>query len=286
MPNNATEKAPEKSKFSRRCNLLSRYLKQNGSFGGIDLGLTRKPDSGLGIAGKPNPAGQQKSSEFKPIDFMQKGRRPLRSASYGSEAKDADFSEPASVPEPGTSQLTIFFSGKVIVFNDFPADKAKEIMEIVKPETFSTVVLNSDSMADEICSRNHLKANGDKNNSSIVDIITITSSDNSSENSLVIPDLNEPTCLENDSDHQTRQQNQLMDRIARRASLHRFFAKRKDRAAARAPYQVNQNTGHPPKPEVASSSSVGLGQSWDKRITSSQLLFLNQRGICGERGGS
>lgn len=30
--------------------------------------------------------------------------------------------------EPGTAQMTIFYGGRVIVFNDFPADKAKEIM--------------------------------------------------------------------------------------------------------------------------------------------------------------
>ncbi|GMP37005.1 hypothetical protein CsSME_00008902 [Camellia sinensis var. sinensis] len=30
--------------------------------------------------------------------------------------------------EPETAQMTIFYAGQVIVFNDFPADKAKEIM--------------------------------------------------------------------------------------------------------------------------------------------------------------
>ena len=30
--------------------------------------------------------------------------------------------------EPQTDQMTIFYDGQVIVFNDFPADKAKEIM--------------------------------------------------------------------------------------------------------------------------------------------------------------
>ena len=30
--------------------------------------------------------------------------------------------------EPQTAQMTIFYGGQVIVFNDFPADKAKEIM--------------------------------------------------------------------------------------------------------------------------------------------------------------
>lgn len=47
--------------------------------------------------------------------------------------------------------------------------------------------------------------------------------------SIVIPDLNEPTSSGNNEDHQTGQKNQVVERIARRASLHRFFAKRKDR---------------------------------------------------------
>ncbi|KAE8688631.1 Jasmonate-zim-domain protein 6, putative isoform 2 [Hibiscus syriacus] len=47
-------------------------------------------------------------------------------------------------------------------------------------------------------------------------------------------------------------------RIARRNSLHKFFEKRKDRAAARAPYQVNDIRGSPPppKPDESSPSQV------------------------------
>lgn len=37
------------------------------------------------------------------------------------------FSKSATA-EPQTAQMTIFYAGRVIVFNDFPADKAKEVM--------------------------------------------------------------------------------------------------------------------------------------------------------------
>ena len=33
-------------------------------------------------------------------------------------------------PEPPTPQMTIFYGGKVLVFNDLPADKAKEVMDL------------------------------------------------------------------------------------------------------------------------------------------------------------
>lgn len=34
----------------------------------------------------------------------------------------------SATAEPQTAQMTIFYAGRVIVFNDFPADKAKEVM--------------------------------------------------------------------------------------------------------------------------------------------------------------
>lgn len=33
-------------------------------------------------------------------------------------------------PEPPTPQMTIFYGGQVLVFNDLPTDKAKEVMDL------------------------------------------------------------------------------------------------------------------------------------------------------------
>lgn len=101
--------------------------------------------------------------------------------------------------EPGSSQLTIFFGGQVLVYNEFPTDKAKEIMEVAKQAKPVTDI--------NIKTQTNVENNDNKSN-------------------MVLPDLNEPT---NSVDIIINQQSQVVERIARRASLHRFFAKRKDR---------------------------------------------------------
>ncbi|XP_019093131.1 PREDICTED: protein TIFY 11B-like isoform X2 [Camelina sativa] len=239
----STGQAPEKSNFSQRCSLLSRYLKEKGSFGNINIGLARKSD--LELAGNFDLKGQQdvikkaETSGTRSFDLIQKVSNGEASTSSGGKAIDIiDLSE----LEPGNSQLTIFFGGKVMVFNEFPEDKAKEIMQVAAKAANHVAHVESKS----------------KNTQMNLDMdISISSKSN-----VIIPDLNEPTSSGNNEDQQTeQQQHQGVERIARRASLHRFFAKRKDRAVARAPYQVNQNGSHlPPKPEMV-SPSIKAGQS-------------------------
>ncbi|EOA35610.1 hypothetical protein CARUB_v10020824mg [Capsella rubella] len=243
----STGQAPEKSNFSQRCSLLSRYLKEKGSFGNINIGLARISD--LELAGKFDLKGQQdviKKAETRSFELIQKLSDGEASTSSGCKAIDVvDLSEPEKVvPEPGNSQLTIFFGGKVMVFNEFPEDKAKEIIEVAKKSIH--VDSKNTQTQTQIQTEDHM--NLDMN-------ISI------SKSNVVIPDLNEPNSSGNNEGQQTGQQHQGVERIARRASLHRFFAKRKDRAVARAPYQVNQNGGHlPPKPDMVSPSPKA-GQS-------------------------
>ncbi|KAL0731668.1 hypothetical protein Bca4012_027762 [Brassica carinata] len=224
-------KAPEKSTFSRRCSLLSRYLKEKGSFGNIDIGFAHKLD--LDLAGKSDLRGQQNEikkayiSDTRLFDPIQKVSVGEASTSSGGKPRYVDLSEPASVvPETGNSELTIIFREKIMVYDQFPEDKAKEIIEAARKAHRVAV---------------------DSKNSQNLDM------NMSNKRNVVIPDLNEPTSSET---NETGQQHQVVERIARRASLHRFFAKRKDRAVARAPYQVNQNCGHlPPKPPMVGPSA-------------------------------
>ncbi|KAL1566840.1 protein TIFY 10A-like [Salvia divinorum] len=81
-----------RSNFSHTCNLLSQYLKENGRFG--DLNFT------------PN----------------------VPQTSRGAEQADQNPSETKAEKEIG--QMTIFYAGKVIVLNDIPAEKAKEIINL------------------------------------------------------------------------------------------------------------------------------------------------------------
>ncbi|XP_019085322.1 PREDICTED: protein TIFY 11B-like isoform X2 [Camelina sativa] len=207
----STGQAPEKSNFSQRCSLLSRYLKEKGSFGNINMGLARKSD--LELAGNFDLKGQQdvikkaETSGTRSFDLIQKLSKGEASTSSGGKAIDIiDLSE----PEPGYSQLTIFFGGKVMVFNEFPEDKAKEIMQVAAKE------------ANHVA---HVESKNTQNGMNLDMDMSISSKSN-----VIIPDLNEPTSSGNNEDQQTeQQQHQGVERIARRASLHRFFAKRKDR---------------------------------------------------------
>ncbi|KAJ0257229.1 Protein TIFY 11A [Hirschfeldia incana] len=230
------ENAIEKSNFARRCSLLSRYLKEKGSFGNINLGLVRKPNSDRVLSGNSYPPVRQHKadSETKTLDVFQRVSKGESSSS--SRGKANEYTNLSKSSEPGSSQLTIFFGGQVLVYNEFPTDKAKEIMEVAKQAKPVTDI-------------------------NIKTQINVENNNDNKSNMVNLPDLNEPI----NSVDIINQQNHVVERIARRASLHRFFAKRKDRSVARAPYQVNQNAGHhhdyPPKPETAHGQPLESGQS-------------------------
>ncbi|WZZ57853.1 hypothetical protein YC2023_057960 [Brassica napus] len=172
---NAKAQPLEKSNFTRRCSLLSRYLKEKGSFGNINLGLIRKPNSDRVLSGNSDPPDEKTvrisqtrcwkqhkaDSETKTLDVFQ---RVLKGEpSPGKANEDSNLSNPS---EPGSSQLTIFFGGKVLVYNEFPTDKAKEILEVAKQAKPATDI--------NIKTQINVENNDKKSN-------------------MVLPDLNEPT---------------------------------------------------------------------------------------------
>ncbi|KAG2728610.1 hypothetical protein I3760_01G213200 [Carya illinoinensis] len=233
----------EKSNFAQTCNLLSQYLKERGNLGDLSLGITRKPEP------KENPERSLPAATTK--DLLTKmeinSTEALRqNAVAPSNAQPMEFlpqldcfrpsnsidvaannSRKPALKEPATmAQMTIFYAGQVLVLNDFPADKAREIVALVSKGSSNT-------------SSGFVSAPGmDKVNSG---------RSMSPESTVLVAKSEKNTAQER---HQQQPHEIASDLpIARRASLHRFFEKRKDRVAAKAPYQVNPLPRAPPKPE-------------------------------------
>ncbi|XP_022715309.1 protein TIFY 11B-like [Durio zibethinus] len=245
-------KATERANF---VNLLSQYLKEKINLGDISVGMTSKRET----KGVETSRQQAMTMNFLPhMDNSSESSRPnlvastsnVKSSDFfpeigsfgaSSSKEDAtnktDFRKPA-IAEPKNAHLTIFFGGQVLVYNDFPADKVKEIV----------------ALANQGCSNagsGVVSESGMEKVYSNIDKIDSTCSD--------IPDLNIASMTANspaqDSSVERHQYGGSDLRIARRNSLHKFFEKRKDRAAARAPYQVNNLRGSPPPPKPDESKS-------------------------------
>ncbi|KAA0053514.1 hypothetical protein IC582_008306 [Cucumis melo] len=175
-------KVPEKSSFAQTCNLLSQYLKEKRS---------------LAITPRIEPKDEFPTTRPPVVmNFLTNMEIPdEKSASVAA----ADSIPPAAEP-PSATQMTIFYDGKVLVFNDLPSERAEEIMAMAG----KGIAPSSRSIATAV-------------------------SDNGGEQPLTKVSSDLP--------------------IARRASLHRFFEKRKDRVAARGPYQVNLQASSKPSGE-------------------------------------
>ncbi|XP_048227608.1 protein TIFY 10A isoform X2 [Ricinus communis] len=153
-----TARLSEKNSFSQKCSLLSQYLKEKGSFGDLSLGITCNNSNNNADAKINTGNGNGASDMIKQTTTMnlfpmsekhvdvpnrnmvtncrsmdlfpqQSGFVTTTPEPKEDMQKRADSSvhKPAS-PESQNAQLTIFYAGQVIVFNDFPADKAKEVM--------------------------------------------------------------------------------------------------------------------------------------------------------------
>lgn len=146
--------------------------------------------------------------------------------------KKSDISEIKDAIKPKPRQMTIMYAGKVLVFDDISEEKVKELMGLA---TNVSLVNKAPPL------------------SSNLDL-------NVKKNIVAVPDNNIQRPMITGLP------------IARKASLHRFLEKRKDRINARAPYQIsNYSTAtatkaKETKPEetmtwlgLASPASSGLG---------------------------
>ncbi|CAI9262977.1 unnamed protein product [Lactuca saligna] len=185
-------KTTDKSNFSQTFNLLSQYLKENGTFGDLSLGMATGTMNLFPAANKPSH--RQQDAAVSPVSTQ--------------------------VPkkQPESAQMTIFYAGQVIVLDDFPAEKAMEIMTLAgkgtsqKTQTFRPA---SDWIPKPTEPSNLVASNIENENVQLQPVVS---------------DLP----------------------IARKASLARFLEKRKERITARSPYQ-SDNHGSPSKQEEGKS---------------------------------
>ncbi|KAK9099570.1 hypothetical protein Syun_026615 [Stephania yunnanensis] len=139
----------EKTSFAQTCSMLSQYLKENrGSFGDLSLAIasnsegivdkraTRNFLKNVELSGEvPCPAPLFAPHNIKGMDLF-----PQRSG-FGVQdvPNKADF-RAKMAPEP--AQLTIFYGGKVFVFDNLTAEKANEVMLLASKANSQNVVNN------------------------------------------------------------------------------------------------------------------------------------------------
>lgn len=124
-----------------------------------------------------------------------------------------ELPRPTEEPKTTTASMTIFYAGKVLVFDDLPEDKAQEVISLAtqgitkstNPQTSVETQTQPQSLASP--SNSNMVATQDKQHT-------------------VSQEAGGPSELP----------------IARRTSLFRFIEKRKDRVASAAPYQIHNNS--------------------------------------------
>ncbi|KAG4959237.1 hypothetical protein AAZX31_13G094800 [Glycine max] len=216
----------EKSTFSQTCSLLSQYIKEKGTFGDLTLGMTCTAETN----GSPETSCHSATTmELFPtiitqrnpttVDFLS----PQTAYPHHSEVpimvKSSAFK--SMEKEPKAAQLTIFYAGQVVVFDDFPAEKLEEITSLA---------------GKGISQSQNTSAYAHTHNQQV----------------------NHPSFVPNISPQAPSRPLVCDLPIARKASLHRFLSKRKDRIAAKAPYQINNPNSASSKP-AESMSWLGLG---------------------------
>ncbi|CAL0317961.1 unnamed protein product [Lupinus luteus] len=200
-------KSPEKSNFSQTCSLLSRLLKEKRSSRASALGIANREDL------QNSDGGLRLNASA--LDFLpQLVENPCIKKSN------------RRTPGPESPQLTIFYGGKMLVFDGFQPEKATTIMELA-----TKLASHNPSIKETLPS-----APQNLKESKVPQTTTTASETPRPGNQAVGPDMRYP----------------------RRASLLKFLEKRKERVIAKGPYQINN-----PNPMHEGSSS-GDGEPEDQ----------------------
>ncbi|KAL9248784.1 TIFY 10A-like protein [Drosera capensis] len=191
-----------KSNFNKTCNLFSQYLKEMRFSGDLNLA---SPDANVEPKGAPNVDSAMSTMNLFPL-----------SSGVGFYDETIPKSAPAGTASP---QMTIFYNGQVIVYNDVSAAKVKEIIELASK---GSAVSNAVDVAGQPMGL-------------ALPVVGSNVSAPGLTNRMKVSDLP----------------------IVRKASLQRFFEKRKDRLSAKAPYTLNNPAAdHKSKPNPEQSKSA------------------------------
>ncbi|XP_008778980.2 protein TIFY 10a-like [Phoenix dactylifera] len=218
------ERSGVKSNFSLTCSRLSQYIKGNGRIADLGLGMAPRPqETTIGKAEAFRPpttmcflpgADISGAAEREPaVDdgFSQGNAMELfpQSAGFGDVARKTSV-----VREPEKGQLTIFYGGRVLVFDHFPAEKAEDLMQMASKGSSNAQNFGyappSAKATQALAHPNGLRK----------------------ENPV-------PSAVARGHAQKPAQPYVSDLPIARKESLRRFLEKRKDRVNAKAPYQVN-----------------------------------------------
>ncbi|KAJ3702531.1 hypothetical protein LUZ61_006236 [Rhynchospora tenuis] len=222
-------KSGEKRNFTVACGLLSQLIREKGNAVNFNLGnneVYMRPTTTLNLL--PGADISSGDIETESESFEGNGNRTdFISCSNKFENPEMELF-PRSIDLAGSksamteagqqkSQLTIFYGGKVLVFDNFPAEKAKDLMNYA------------------------IKASPTARNSTYINATSLSAPTPSMQQARICPTTSNP--IVDAQIHAQRSTQPILSDlpIMRKASLQRFLEKRKDRITTKAPYQVSKN---------------------------------------------
>ncbi|KAJ3673662.1 hypothetical protein LUZ60_005654 [Juncus effusus] len=136
-------KAGEKTSFALACGLLSQYMKEKGNFATLNLGKNdsyRRPITMNLLPGAEveieTEEGNQNGAVFGSISNLNEMELFPQSAGFESCKLEAEKEKEKEIEKK--EQLTIVYGGKVLVFNNFPEEKAKDLMNFASKKNSSS----------------------------------------------------------------------------------------------------------------------------------------------------
>ncbi|KAJ4750428.1 Protein TIFY 10A [Rhynchospora pubera] len=231
-------KSGEKRNFTVACGLLSQLVREKGNIVNFNLGnneVYRRPTTTMKLL----PGADVSSGEIETESeyFDGNGNKTEMELFPRSIDLAGGKSAMTEAGEQEKSQLTIFYGGKVLVFENFPADKAKDLMNYAikgSPTACSSTYINATSS---------------------------TAPTPSMEQAKICPTTSNP--IVDAQIHAQRSTQPIFSDlpIMRKASLQRFMEKRKDRITTKAPYELSKKGMTDSKEETVPWLGLGTKKS-------------------------